>query len=351
MNLKAMGRRVWQSAPAILQIVVAVLASYAIATFLLGHPDPILAVTVTITSLGFTRDARPVRVLRSVLGILLGVAIATGIILLFGQGVWQLGVLLVVVMIVARIASTDTTFAVVAATPAAVTFLIPISGTVPWFRAIDALIGGVVALLVTVLVPRDPRRASLRDARALYSLLSQAVTSVADGLRHGDIAAAELGVSRLGRTQPLIDAWGQTVETARAVSRLSPFLRSRLPELDRQVRALHGADLAVRHLKLIARRCEYMVRDRGRHETLAGLIDQVGRGIELLGQELDDLLMTGAARSVLLDVAKRLDPMLAVPDGDATESAVVVQLRPLVVDLLVATGLPLAEAQAALRAI
>jgi len=351
MNLKAMGRRVWESAPAILQIVAAVLVSYAIATLLLGHPDPILAVTVTITSLGFTRDARPVRVLRSVLGILLGVALATGIIMLFGQGAWQFGVLLVLVMVVARIVSTDTTFAVVAATPAAVTFLIPISGTAPWFRAIDALIGGAVALLMTVLIPRDPRRASLRDARALYSLLSQAVTNVADGLRDGDAAAAELGLSRLARTQPLIDAWGQTVETARAVSRLSPFLRPRLPELERQVRALHGADLAVRHLRLIARRCEYMVRDRGRHAVLAGLIDRTGRGIELLGQELDDLLLTGAARSVLLDLAKHLDPLTAVPGGDATESAVVVQLRPLVVDLLVATGLTLTEAQSALREI
>jgi len=351
MGLKAMGRRVWQSAPAILQIVVAVLAAYAIATALFGHPDPILAVTVTITSLGFTRDARPVRVLRSVLGILLGVAIATAIIVVFGQGVWQLGLLLVVVMLVARIASTDPTFAVVAATPAAVTLLIPISGALPWFRAVDALIGGVVALIVTVLVPRDPRRASLRDGRALYSVLSQAITSVADGLRHGEVGAAELGVSRLGRTQPLIDAWGQTVETARAVSRLSPFLRPRLPELERQARALHGADLAVRHLRLIARRCEHLVRAGRRHEVLAGLLDQVGRGVDLLGEELEDLLLTGAARSVLLDVAKHLDPLTAVPDGDPSESALVVQLRPLVVDLLVATGMTLPDAQSALRTI
>ena len=351
MNVKAMSRRVWFSLPAILQIVAAVLASYAIAIFVLGHSDPILAVTVTITSLGFTRDARPVRVLRSVVGILLGVAIATGIILLFGQGIWQLGVLLVVVMVVARIASTDPTFAVVAATPAAVTLLIPLSGGLPWFRAVDALVGGVVALVMTVLIPRDPRRASLRDGRALYSVLSQAVASVVDGLRHGDVGAAELGVSRLGRTQPLIDAWGQSVETARSVSRLSPFLRSRLPELDRQARALHGADLAVRHLRLIARRCEYMVRGGVRHAVLARLLDQVVQAIDLLGQELDDLLIAGAARSVLLDLAGQLDPLTAVPDGNATESAVVVQLRPLVVDLLVATGLPLDRAQAALRSI
>jgi len=351
MNVRAMSRRVWFSLPAIGQIVAAVLASYAIAMFVLGHSDPILAVTVTITSLGFTRDARPVRVLRSVVGILLGVMIATAIIMLVGQGIWQLGVLLVVVMIVARIASTDTTFAVVAATPAAVTLLIPLTGSPPWFRAIDALVGGVVALVMTVLIPRDPRRASLRDGRALYSVLSQAVASVAEGLRHGDVGAAELGVGRLGRTQPLLDAWSQSVETARSVARLSPFLRPRLPELDRQARALHGADLAVRHLRLVARRCEHLVRGGLRDVVLARLVEQVGQAIDLLGQELEDLLLTGAARSVLLDLAKQLDPLTLVPEGDASRSAVVVQLRPLVVDLLVATGMSLPEAQAALRAI
>lgn len=352
MNVRATSRRVWYSLPAILQIVAAVLVSYAIAVFVLGHQDPILAVTVTITSLGFTRDARPQRVLRSVVGILLGVMIATGIIVLFGQGPWQLGVLLLVVMVVARIASTDASFAVVAATPAAVTLLIPLVATAPpWFRAVDALVGGVVAIVMTVLIPRDPRRASLRDGRVLYSVLTQAVASIADGLRHGDVAAVELGVRRLGRAQPLLDAWGQTVETARAVSRLSPFLRSRLPELDRQARALSGADLAVRHLRLIGRRCEHLVRDGDNYPVLAHLVDQSAQAIDLLGQELGDLLMTGAARSVLFDLAKQLDPLTAVPGGDASPSTVVVQLRPLVVDLLVATGLSLPDAQAALRAI
>lgn len=346
MNVKAVGRRLRDSAPAILQITVAVLASYSIALFAFGHATPVLAVTVTITSLGFTRDARPVRVLRSVIGILLGVAVATGLLSLVGQGVWQLAVLLLAVLVIARIVSTDPTFAVVAATPAALTFLLPVPDGGPWYRVLDAVIGGVVALIVTVLIPRDPRRSSLRDGKALYSLLSQAVGNVVDGLREGGVGAAELGLLRLRRTQSLIDAWTQSLDTARAVARISPFLRSRLPELDRQALALRGADAAARHLRLIARRCEFMLRDGGRHEALADLVDQVRRGIDLIGQELDDLELAGAARSVLLDLGKRLDPARVVPDGTATEAAVVVQLRPLVVDLLVATGMPLAAAHA-----
>jgi len=348
MSLKAMGRRLWESAPAILQITVAVLASYSIAHYGLGHAVPILAVTVTITSLGFNRDARPVRVLRSVTGILFGVAIATGLLLLIGQGAWQFAILLLSVMIAARIVTTDPTFAVVSATPAALTFLLPASDGDPWLRALDALIAGVVALVVTVLIPRDPRRSSLRDARALYSVLTQAVGSVADGLRDGDVGAAELGLARLRRTQGLVDAWRQSLDTARAVARLSPFLRPRLPELDRQARALRGGDLAARHLRLIARRCEYMLREGGRHEVLSGLVEQVDRGVELLGRELEDLQLAGSARSVLLDVAARLQPRVLGATATPSETAVVLQLRPLVVDLLVATGLPVEDARAAL---
>ncbi len=90
------------------------------------------------------------------------------------------------------------------------------------------------------------------------------------------------------------------------------------------------------------------MRESGRHEVLAGLIDLVGRAIGLLGDELDDLLMAGAARSVLLDLGRRLDPAVLLPEASAGESAVIVQLRPLVVDLLVASGMTSEDALAVL---
>ncbi|TPX04992.1 FUSC family protein, partial [Schumannella luteola] len=81
-DLRMAGRRVWESLPAILQILTAVAAAYAIAHWGLGHAVPLLAITVTINSLGFTRDARPVRVAESVVGILLGIALGDALALL-----------------------------------------------------------------------------------------------------------------------------------------------------------------------------------------------------------------------------------------------------------------------------
>lgn len=348
MSLRAIGRRVRDSLPAIVQITVAVLASYSIAHFGLGHATPVLAVTVAITSLGFNRDARPIRVVRSVAGILLGVALSALLILLIGQGVWQLGLLLAVVLLTARVLVPDPTFAVVAATPAMLSFLLPVPDGGPWVRALDGAIGGAVALAATALIPRDPRRLSLRDARAVVSLLVEAARGLADALADGDAAAAELAGVRLRRAQPLVDAWRESLATARSVARISPFLRARLPELDRQARVLKGADAAGRHLRLIARRVEFMVREAGPSPALADLVAQVGRGVELLGAELVDVEAAGAARSVLASTAARLDPVLALGEPTPAASAVVMQLRPLVVDLLVATGMGLPDAQARL---
>ena len=348
LGIRIAGRRLLESIPAIVQIVVAVLVSYSIAHFALGHATPVLAVTVTVSALGFNRDARPVRVLRQVFGILLGVALGTGILAIAGPGLWQLALVLVVVMGLGRLIVADPAFAVAAALPAALTVLLPTPEGGPYVRALDGLVGGVVALAMTALIPRDVRRVAERDGRALYSVLVEATNGVADALRDADVGAGELALARLRRTQALVDAWTESLESARAIARISPFLRSRLPELDRAARALRGGDNAARHLRLIARRSEFMVREGRAHPALAGLVSEVATAIRLLGDELADLELAGAARSLLTDLAARLDPTGIVPDGGVAGSALVLQLRPLVVDLLVATGLPLDAAQARL---
>jgi hypothetical protein len=51
---------------------------------------------------------------------------------------------------------------------------------------------------------------------------------------------------------------------------------------------------------------------------------------------------------VLADVARRLDPAQVLPGGGVADAAVLLQLRPLLVDLLVGTGMPVDEARALL---
>jgi uncharacterized membrane protein YgaE (UPF0421/DUF939 family) len=339
LDVKMAGQRVWFSLPAIAQILIAVAASYSIAHWGLGHAVPIMAVTLTINALGLTRDARPVRVAESVLGILLGVALSDGLSLVFGKGLWQLIVVLAVVFVVGRIVSAKVSFAVAAAVPSALVVLLPVPPGGPFSRTVDAAIGGAVALLVTALIPRDPTRASRRDGRLLFSVLSESTGSIVDGLADADSAAGELALTRLRRTQPLIDNWTTSLDTALSVSRISPFLRRRLSELRRDSRALTAGDLSARHLRTLARRVEFLVRDGQKRPALAEIVHEIQTAVTLLGQELTDLQLAGQARSLLSDLARRLDPATVVPDAGVTDAAIVLMVRPLVVDLLVGTGM------------
>ena len=351
LSLRLAGRRVWESLPAIVQIVVAASAAYAIAHWGLQHAVPVLAVTVTINSLGFTRDARPRRVAGTMIGILVGVAVSEALALVIGRGAWQLGVVLLVVFIVGRIVSSNPGFAMAAAVPSALVVILPVTDGGSFGRTLDAAIGGAIALLATALLPRNPRGESRRDRRTLFSVIDEGLGSVIDALRHADPGAGELGLARLRATQPLVDAWRLSLDSALAVSRISPFLRSRLPDLHRDVRVLTAADLTTRHLRTVARRVEFLVRDGVERPALADVLSQIGTGLRLMEEELDDPQLAGAARSLLADLARRLSPDAVVPDAHVTDAALVLMLRPLVVDVLVGTGMPVDDARALLPAV
>ena len=337
-DLKAASTRVGTSAPAILQIVLAAAAAYSIAHYGFGHAIPVVAVTVTISGLGFARDARPRRVLESVIGILVGIVLADVLTHLVGQGIWQLALILTTTLIVARAVSPSTTFAVAAAVQSTLVVLLPPPEGGVFVRSLDGLIGGVVAILITALIPRDPRREARREGRALFSVLEESTRTIADSLADADTAAGDLALTRLRRTQPMIDRWTVSLDTAVAVARISPLLRRHLPELRVQLRVLTASDLTARHLRLLARRVEFLVRDGRQRPIMAGIVSELATAIHLLGSEIDDREYAGASRSLLTDVAERLDPAKLVPDEGVADSSLVLLMRPLVVDLLVGAG-------------
>jgi uncharacterized membrane protein YgaE (UPF0421/DUF939 family) len=338
-------RRASDSLPAALQITVAGLVAYLIAHYLFGHEVPLIAVTVTITTLGIARDARPRRVLEIALGVTIGIALSELIVLGIGKGPWQLAIVLFATLVVARAVSANPAFATAAAVQGMIVVLLPEPSGGPFTRSIDALIAGAVALAVTALIPRDPRRAAARDARALFSVFKESLDGVVESLEHGQHEAAELALERLRRTQGLVDNWAETLESAVAIARISPWLRRQLPELATQSRILRAADLTTRHLRTIARRVGVVTEDALPHPELAALFAELATGIDLLGRQLDDRELTGASRSVFTDLARRLDPAMVFPDAELRETLIVVLVRPLVIDLLVATGMSADDAR------
>lgn len=337
--------RVAGSSIAILQIVVGATGAYAFAHYLLGHPAPLLAATVTVGSLGLVRDARPRQVLETVLGMLVGIVVAELLYLAAGTGWWQIALALGVTLVVARFLSAQPGFAIAAAIQSLIVMVIP--SPVPFLRLVDGIVGGVAALLVTALIPRSPLKTELRDGRRLFAAVDGTMSALVQALRRGDRFRAERGLEKARAVTPVVEDWRSSLDSGRAIARISPFLRRQRSELQRHERVRRSMDLAVRNLRVIARRVVYLCDDGMPRPVVADLLGEIARAAEIVGSALDDLAFEPAAREAVLAVASRLDPRTVLPGASLGEQNLVAGLRPLVVDLLTATGVSPAEARTA----
>ena len=348
MDARAAAQRVLRSLPAIAQIVVAVVGAYSFARFALGHEVPLVAVTVVISALGLARDARPRRVLETVIGVLVGILVAATLVLILGRGVWQIAVILALALLVARAVSPSAGFAIAAAVQSMLVAVLPDPPGGVFERALDGAVGGAVALLVTALIPRLDVLRNRGESRALFSMLDQSITGIAAALRSGDTAAAELALARSRRTQPLIDGWTQTLDSARAVAKYSPWLRSGRARLVAEAAQLTAADLVTGHVRSIARRVDVLVRDGLARPGVARLLDDTAVIVRALGRRVEEPAERDRARILGLALAGICSPD-RVPDAvTVPDQVVVVLLRGLVFDVLVASGLEPHQAPQAL---
>lgn len=331
---------------AIVQITVAATAAWAFARYVIGHPAPLLAATVTISSLGLVRDARPKRVAQTVVGMLLGVLVADALVLVAGSGWWQLALALAATLAVARFMSSYPPFAIMAGIQAVIVMSMP--ATQPFSRLVDGIVGGVAALLVTALIPRNPRREEVRDGHAVFDAAGEAAATLVQALRRGDALRAARALEKARAIAPRVDDWRMSLDSGLAVAGFSPWLRPHRSELRRHRVMQQAMDLATRNLRVVARRAAYACEDGMPRPVLADLLAELMRAGALVGDSLDDLTVQIASREAVRAVASRLDPGAILPDGSAGDRDLISSLRPLAVDLLTATGMPASDARAVL---
>ena len=338
--------RVRASAGAVAQIVIAATAAFAFAHYVLGHAAPLLAATVTVSSLGLVRDARPRRVLETVIGMIVGILVAELIVLIAGTGWWQLAITLAVSLVVARFLNDQPGFAIAAAIQAAIVMVIPES--VPFLRLVDGIVGGVAALLVTALVPRSPLRQVAQEGAVVLAAFDDAVLTLVQALRAGDRRRAERGLEKARALQGPLDAWRESIESGAAIARISPFLHRQRSEFDRQERVRTHLDLATRNLRVIARRVVYLCDDGAPRPVAADLLGELAAAARLLPDVLVDISYEPVAREAVRSVATRLDPAALAAGRSSVDQNLIGAFRPLAVDLMTAAGMTAADARAAL---
>jgi len=347
-SLRESTRRVIESIAPALQITIGALLAYSLAHYGLDHATPILALTVCITSLGFSRDARPRRIVQTAIGMVVGIAISDIALSLFGTGLVQIALVLLVVLLAARFISGSSAFALTAGIQAMLVQVLPVPDGGVFVRTIDGLIGGLLAIIVTALIPRDPRGLARTDANKLFDFFIESLDSLRLALRDVNIQVSDAALKKVRRSQPLIDNWKMSLDSAVAISRISPFLNKYRDELKGQVRLMRGMDLATRNLRVVIRRVDFLLKDGIARAYLADLCDQLHSAVSLMREGLSDPDALENAQLELVEIIRQLDPKRFGIADQIREASVLLLLRPLVVDLLCATGMSEDEARAEL---
>lgn len=331
--------RIRDSLWTIAQIVLAATTAYLIARFGLSHPVPLLAVTVSISSLGFSRDTRPDRVLTTALAMIFGIALSELLLLNFGSGPVQLFFAMGSALLIARLISANPAFALTVTLQAVLVQLLQEPSGGVFARAIDGIIGGLVALAFTALMPRNPIKLARRDSTALFVTFKETLSDIRSVLLEPNEDLADRALGRIRSTQPVVDNWRGSLESASAISKISPFYRWAAKEIAAQQVVLDGMDLATRNLRVVARRVDYLVRDGKPRPALADLVSKVLLAVELVETSADDFSIAQKARKYLSKLTRELDPSTFSTGLTISEVSVLMQFRPMVVDLCEAAGI------------
>jgi uncharacterized membrane protein YccC len=278
----------------------------------------------------------------------IGIAISDIALSLLGTGVPQLALVLLIVLLAARFISGSSALAITAGIQAMLVQLLPAPPGGVFIRTIDGLIGGLLAIVVTAIIPRDPRGLARTDANKLFDFFIESLDSLRLALRDVNLDVADDALKKVRRSQPLIDNWRMSLDSAVAISRISPFLNKYRDELKGQVRLMRGMDLATRNLRVIVRRVDFLLKDGVARAYLADLCDQLHSAVSLMREGLNDPEALENAQQELLEIIRQLDPKRFGIADQIREASVLLLLRPLVVDLLCASGMTEDDARAEL---
>jgi uncharacterized membrane protein YgaE (UPF0421/DUF939 family) len=333
----------WQ----ILQCAAAAGAAWLIAADLLGHPTPFFAPVAAVVSLGTSYGQRLRRVAEVTAGIALGVLLADLIAIVIGSGWWQMTLVVALAMTSALLITSGQMFV----TQAAVQSII-ISALVPapsdaFVRWSDAVVGGCVALVAATLVPaaalRRPREQAAIVVRKISALLRAAAKVMVDGV-------AERGLELLAdarATDSLIRELQDAADEGMAVVSSSPFRIRHRPDIRRMADLVEPLDRALRSTRVLVRQTAVAAYHH-RHvpKSYSLLAIDLADAADMVADELAADRMAVAARDALLQVGEA--SALVERADEMTAEVVLGQLRSVVVDLLLLTGMTQIESTEAL---
>jgi uncharacterized membrane protein YccC len=339
----------------ILQTAVAACGAWFLSVLLLGVERPTFAPIAAVICLGLAVGERGRRAVELTLGVAFGVAIADFLVFALGVGALQAGLVVALAMAVAVFLGREEVGvkeAAISALIIMITFHSPESG-LPLERFLEALIGGVTALLINALLPIDPERMVEEAAHPLFQESVEVLGEVAGALEEGDAERAQNAYVKAREIDARVGGLKEAVAAGQETARLAPPRRGSIGHLELYARAQDQIDLTVRDVRAIARAVLSVVQPgEPSPEALPSSVRGLGRATEALAAYLETSGDPEDTRWFALEAAREASMLLEEREDLARSLAVnalVDQIHSSAVDLLGGTGMDRGAALQALE--
>ncbi|NPC97470.1 aromatic acid exporter family protein [Nocardioides sp. zg-DK7169] len=340
---KRLSSKRWQIA----QASAAAGIAWFIAADVFHHELPFLAATSAMLCLGTSYGQRLRRVAEVMIGVAIGVFVADLFVLEFGTGGWQIALIVAISMSVAFLLDGGQLFVNQAAIQGIIVCaLVPEPGQA-FTRWTDALIGGSVALVAATVVPAAPLRRPREQAAAVMRKLATLLRTAGEVMVDGEVERAFALLADARSTDHLIRELQDAADEGMSVVASSPF-RFRHREGVRRVADLVGPlDRALRSTRVLVRQVAVAAYRRQpipqSYSRIA--LDLADAALEVAAELQADRMAT-AARPTLLAVGNGTAHVER--NDDLAADVVLAQLRSIIVDLLLLSGLDQTESTDAL---
>jgi uncharacterized membrane protein YgaE (UPF0421/DUF939 family) len=349
-GLRTRRERIATGARPILHSAVAAALAWLVATEVVGHEQPFFAPISAVITLGLTVGQRRRRAVELAMGVAVGIAIADALVAAIGTGTWQIGIVVALAMVAAALVGGGPLLASQAAASAVlVATLQPPDGGFDFDRAIDALTGAGVALVVSsLLLPINPLRLVGESAAPVLDQLVAALGQIATALTTRRPETADEALLAVARVDGAHEHLVVTLEAAGEAARLSPQRRRSLGGVDRYAVAAGELGRAIENVRALARGA---VRAASLDDTIPPEAVQAVQELAASAEAIKGYLEGGDPEPARAAAVRAAALANAVLESTANLSAVhiVGQIRLTAVDLLRATGLERDRAQAAVR--
>ncbi|WP_243056679.1 aromatic acid exporter family protein [Nocardioides sp. SR21] len=329
------------------QCAIAAGLAWLIAADLFGHPTPFFAPVAAVVALGTSYGQRLRRVAEVTVGVAVGVFLADLLVVLLGSGAWQIGLIVALSMSAALLLDAGQLFVTQAAVQSiVVASLVPDPGDA-FLRWTDAVIGGLVALVAATVVPAAPLRRPREQAAVVMRKISGLLRAAGEVMDDGEVGRAMALLADARSTDYLIRELQSAADEGLSVVDSSPFRVRHKDNLRRMVDLVDPLDRALRSTRVLVRQTAVAAYHRRPVPTSYSLLAlDLADAADAVAAELAENRMAVAARPAVLAVGE------ATGHVERSEvlaaEAVLAQLRSVVVDLLMVTGLDQLESTDAL---